>query len=35
MHEHLVIAGGGQAATQAAQSVRQAGFDGAITLLAD
>ncbi|MGD8339225.1 MAG: FAD-dependent oxidoreductase [Gammaproteobacteria bacterium] len=34
MHEHLVIAGGGQAATQAAQSARQAGFDGAITLVA-
>ncbi len=34
MREHLVIAGGGQAATQAAQSARQAGFQGAVTLVA-
>jgi 3-phenylpropionate/trans-cinnamate dioxygenase ferredoxin reductase subunit len=35
MREHLVIAGGGQAATQAAQSARQAGYDGRISLIAD
>lgn len=35
MREHLVIAGGGQAATQAAQSVRQSGYDGLVTLIAD
>jgi 3-phenylpropionate/trans-cinnamate dioxygenase ferredoxin reductase component len=33
MREHLVIAGGGQAATQAAQSARQAGFGGRISLI--
>jgi 3-phenylpropionate/trans-cinnamate dioxygenase ferredoxin reductase subunit len=35
MSEHLVIVGGGQAAAQAAQSLRQQGFAGAITLLGD
>jgi 3-phenylpropionate/trans-cinnamate dioxygenase ferredoxin reductase subunit len=35
MRKHLVIAGGGQAATQAAQSARQAGFDGTISLIAE
>ena len=35
MREHLVIAGGGQAATQAAQSLRQSGYDGRISLVAD
>lgn len=35
MRDHFVIAGGGQAATQAAHSARQAGFDGSITLIAD
>jgi 3-phenylpropionate/trans-cinnamate dioxygenase ferredoxin reductase subunit len=35
MSEHLVIVGGGQAAAQAIQSLRQQGFSGAITLLAD
>jgi 3-phenylpropionate/trans-cinnamate dioxygenase ferredoxin reductase subunit len=34
MREHLVIAGGGQAATQAAQSARQSGYDGQITIVA-
>jgi 3-phenylpropionate/trans-cinnamate dioxygenase ferredoxin reductase subunit len=33
MREHLVIAGGGQAATQTTQSARQAGFEGRITLV--
>jgi 3-phenylpropionate/trans-cinnamate dioxygenase ferredoxin reductase component len=33
MREHFVIAGGGQAATQAAQSARQAGFGGRISLI--
>jgi len=33
MREHLVIAGGGQAATQAAQSARQAGFTGTVSLI--
>jgi 3-phenylpropionate/trans-cinnamate dioxygenase ferredoxin reductase component len=35
MREHLLIVGGGQAAAQAAQSARQSGFDGAITLLSE
>lgn len=35
MREHLIIAGGGQAATQAAQSARQAGFGGRISLVMD
>ena len=35
MQEHLVIAGGGQAAAQAAQSARQAGFAGRISLFAE
>ena len=35
MHKHLVIAGGGQAATQAVHSVRQLGFEGSISLVAD
>jgi 3-phenylpropionate/trans-cinnamate dioxygenase ferredoxin reductase component len=35
MSEHLVIVGGGQAAAQAVQSLRQQGFAGAITLLGD
>lgn len=35
MREHLVIAGGGQAATQAAFSARQCGYDGRISLVAD
>jgi len=35
MSEHLVIAGGGQAAAQAAQSARQGGFEGRITLVAE
>jgi 3-phenylpropionate/trans-cinnamate dioxygenase ferredoxin reductase subunit len=35
MSEHLVIVGGGQAAAQAVQSLRQQGFAGAITLLSD
>lgn len=35
MSKHLVIAGGGQAATQAAQSARQAGYDGKISLIAE
>jgi 3-phenylpropionate/trans-cinnamate dioxygenase ferredoxin reductase subunit len=33
MHEHLLIAGGGQAATQAAHSARQTGFEGRISLV--
>lgn len=33
MREHLLIAGGGQAATQAAQSARQTGFEGRISLV--
>ncbi len=35
MSEHLVIVGGGQAAAQAVQSLRQQGYVGAITLLGD
>ena len=35
MSEHLVIVGGGQAAAQAVQSLRQQSFAGAITLLGD
>ena len=35
MTEHLVIVGGGQAAAQAVQSLRQQNFAGAITLLCD
>ena len=35
MSDHLVIVGGGQAAAQAVQSLRQQNFAGAITLLAD
>jgi 3-phenylpropionate/trans-cinnamate dioxygenase ferredoxin reductase component len=35
MSEHLVIVGGGQAAAQAVQSLRQQSFSGAITLLGD
>jgi 3-phenylpropionate/trans-cinnamate dioxygenase ferredoxin reductase component len=35
MAEHLVIVGGGQAAAQAVQSLRQQNFTGAITLLSD
>ena len=35
MNDHLVIVGGGQAAAQAVQSLRQQGFTGAITLLGD
>jgi len=35
MPEHLMIAGGGQAATQAAHSARQAGFEGQISLFAE
>lgn len=35
MTKHLVIAGGGQAATQAAQSARQTGYDGRISLIAE
>src|SRR5215204_518553 len=35
MSEHLVIVGGGQAAAQTVQSLRQQSFAGAITLLAD
>jgi 3-phenylpropionate/trans-cinnamate dioxygenase ferredoxin reductase subunit len=35
MSEHLVIVGGGQAAVQAAQSARQSGFTGALTLVGD
>jgi NADH dehydrogenase FAD-containing subunit len=33
MSDHLVIVGGGQAAAQAVQSLRQQNFAGAITLL--
>lgn len=35
MTEHLVIVGGGQAAAQAVQSLRQQNFAGPITMLAD
>jgi 3-phenylpropionate/trans-cinnamate dioxygenase ferredoxin reductase subunit len=35
MSDHLVIVGGGQAAAQAVQSLRQQNFAGAITLLGD
>jgi 3-phenylpropionate/trans-cinnamate dioxygenase ferredoxin reductase subunit len=35
MSDHLVIVGGGQAAAQAVQSLRQLNFSGAITLLCD
>jgi 3-phenylpropionate/trans-cinnamate dioxygenase ferredoxin reductase subunit len=35
MTEHLVIVGGGQAAAQAVQSLRQQNFAGPITLIAD
>jgi 3-phenylpropionate/trans-cinnamate dioxygenase ferredoxin reductase subunit len=35
MAEHLVIVGGGQAAAQAVQSLRQQNFAGAITLVGD
>lgn len=35
MSDHLVIVGGGQAAAQAVQSLRQQNFPGAITLLCD
>jgi 3-phenylpropionate/trans-cinnamate dioxygenase ferredoxin reductase subunit len=35
MAEHLVIVGGGQAAAQAVQSLRQQGFAGPITLVSD
>jgi 3-phenylpropionate/trans-cinnamate dioxygenase ferredoxin reductase subunit len=35
MSDHLVIVGGGQAAAQAVQSLRQQNFAGAITLLSD
>ena len=35
MSDHLVIVGGGQAAAQAVQSLRQQNFPGAITLLGD
>jgi 3-phenylpropionate/trans-cinnamate dioxygenase ferredoxin reductase subunit len=35
MSEHLVIVGGGQAAAQAIQSLRQQNYPGAITLLCD
>jgi 3-phenylpropionate/trans-cinnamate dioxygenase ferredoxin reductase subunit len=35
MSAHLVIVGGGQAAAQAVQSLRQQGFAGAITLVGD
>lgn len=35
MREHLIIAGGGQAAVQATQSVREQGFDGRITLVTE
>jgi len=35
MAEHLVIVGGGQAAAQSVQSLRQQNFAGAITLLSD
>lgn len=35
MAEHLVVVGGGQAAAQAVQTLRQQNFAGAITVLAD
>lgn len=35
MTQHLVIVGGGQAATQAVQTSRQLGFDGDITLIGE
>ena len=35
MTEHLVVVGAGQAATQAAQTLRQQGYPGAITLLGE
>ena len=35
MSEHLVIVGGGQAAAQAVQSLRQQSYPGAITMLCD
>lgn len=35
MREHLVIVGGGQAAAQAAQSARLAGFEGKLSLFAE
>jgi 3-phenylpropionate/trans-cinnamate dioxygenase ferredoxin reductase subunit len=35
MTEHLVVVGGGQAATQAAQALRQQNYAGAITLLGE
>jgi 3-phenylpropionate/trans-cinnamate dioxygenase ferredoxin reductase subunit len=35
MMEHLVVIGGGQAATQAAQALRQQNYAGAITLLGE
>ena len=35
MREHLVIVGGGQAAVQVVQSVRQNGFDGNVTLIGE
>ncbi|MEO8464586.1 MAG: FAD-dependent oxidoreductase [Gammaproteobacteria bacterium] len=35
MAEHLVVVGGGQAAAQAVQTLRQHSYSGAITLLAD
>ena len=35
MAEHLIIVGGGQAAAQAIQSLRQQNYAGAITLLAE
>jgi 3-phenylpropionate/trans-cinnamate dioxygenase ferredoxin reductase subunit len=35
MSEHLVIVGGGQAAAQAVQSLRQQSYSGAITLVCD
>jgi 3-phenylpropionate/trans-cinnamate dioxygenase ferredoxin reductase subunit len=35
MAEHLVVVGGGQAAAQAVQSLRQHNFSGAITLVCD
>jgi 3-phenylpropionate/trans-cinnamate dioxygenase ferredoxin reductase subunit len=35
MSDHFVIVGGGQAAAQAVQSLRQQNFSGAITLLSD
>ena len=35
MTEHLVVVGAGQAATQAAQTLRQQNYAGAITLLGE